>query len=432
MEEKEIKKIIGDLYNSYDYHKIYTVLNYYKDKKELNCEIVNTLLKISLNKKVFPKRDDYQMMKYLFVQIKKNNIKFNKEVYDIFLNSNWAKDIKMGNLFLNEMEYINNESFLMSKPSLGEFVLTTKCNLECAMCNYVNERKLELEDKIIDNIEQMLKYLICVTWCGGEVVLFKRFSELVEVAKMYDVEQNIITNGLSWKNKIFKAINNCRVNISVSIDGFNKQEYFYTRQIDAFDKVKDFMKDLNKYKTEKMKININTIIMKHNLEKVNEILDFCKQYSIDRVTLIPLKNLRKTFFDKENIFNNLDTIYADIDRLKIGLDKMNIELCVEDSQNFYRQKKKIQQNTIIENNNTIENNIQERCWFPWKHIGISVDGNVSFSTKCEYEDLIIGNAKENSIMEIWNSQKAQDIRKNIIQNTNFKGCLKIPCYGINY
>lgn len=52
---------------------------------------------------------------------------------------------------------------------------------------------------------------------------------------------------------------------------------------------------------------------------------------------------------------------------------------------------------------------RKKCLVPWKKINIMPDGNCNFCV--DFPDYIIGNVKDMSIKEIWNSPKAKLFRK---------------------
>ena len=427
MEEFKIKEIIKSLYTNYDFLNIYTVLNYYKDKKKLNYEIVNTLLEISLNKKVFPKDDDYQMMKYLFVQIKQNNIGINKKIYDKFLISNWRKDIKMSNLFLNEIEYCSNVTNLASRPLLGEICLTTKCNLKCIMCNFPKLLDFELNELAINSIKTLLKYLVRVSWYGGEVLFFKKFFDLIECAKNNNVQQKIITNGLLWKEEQIERLIENNVEIEVSVDGFDDESYFYTRRVKGFSLVKNFLEIIKKYNKNKIKVSLNIIVIKSNLNMLNKLRDFILQYNIVEVSFLKLRNFNYDFFSKECLDEkDLSIVNSAIKNLR----DLNITINSD-----FQEKHEKEENPREEDKEIYLNSENlKSCYAPWKHIGVYSDGNVGFGCRCINTKFYLGDINKSDIIELWNSRKAQDIRKKIIEakGTLLKSCLDVGCYGMYY
>lgn len=66
------------------------------------------------------------------------------------------------------------------------------------------------------------------------------------------------------------------------------------------------------------------------------------------------------------------------------------------------------------------------CNFPWEALAIDCDGSISCSCADPFKMRVIGNMNDDSIMEIWNNEKYQNIRRGLLRNDpSF-------CYGCGY
>jgi len=72
------------------------------------------------------------------------------------------------NSFLNEKELASKETRLSSKWQGLVVVLTSRCNIECKMCNW-QALKMDLPRKQKKEIIGLMPYLKKVIWSGGEV-----------------------------------------------------------------------------------------------------------------------------------------------------------------------------------------------------------------------------------------------------------------------
>jgi len=54
---------------------------------------------------------------------------------------------------------------------------------------------------------------------------------------------------------------------------------------------------------------------------------------------------------------------------------------------------------------------KQYCEYPWLSVSIMADGNVVPCTQISNSELVLGNVKENTLEEIWNGKKYQELRK---------------------
>lgn len=73
---------------------------------------------------------------------------------------------------------------------------------------------------------------------------------------------------------------------------------------------------------------------------------------------------------------------------------------------------------FLENNKTF-------CIFPWLHLYVNTDGAVYPCCTTLYEHPI-GNVRDNTIVELWNSEKMKEVRKKLLAGEKVEGCAN--CY----
>jgi len=54
---------------------------------------------------------------------------------------------------------------------------------------------------------------------------------------------------------------------------------------------------------------------------------------------------------------------------------------------------------------------KQYCEYPWLSVSIMADGNVVPCTQISNHEIVLGNVKENTLEEIWNGKKYQELRK---------------------
>ena len=64
---------------------------------------------------------------------------------------------------------------------------------------------------------------------------------------------------------------------------------------------------------------------------------------------------------------------------------------------------------------------KQYCEYPWLSLSIMADGNVVPCTQISNHEIVLGNVKENTLEEIWNGKKYQELRKMHITGKFSKG-----------
>jgi len=460
----EINEMFIDLLNSQGkykeaYKKIKTLK--LKNKNKTVNYIVNNLINIEMNsekeienmdidsmlsfyfklKKIkYLQNDSYFIQKLnslvfqILVLIRQQNYKVREEIYIKMLRQTGKKYFNIRNSMLNEIEWNKKELILKSKPRVVQAMLTNKCNSKCKMCSINKDHKWELTNTGFKNISEILKYADSVTWQGGEVQFCKQFTELVQIARKYNVSQHIITNGINWDENLLKEVMHGDMNIAVSVDGFDADTYEYIRGVNGFDKMQEFMSMFNKHRTNQNRLKMYTTVMNINVSQLLNIPDFVNKNKIDEVVVSPLKKLvDNDFFYKENMFFEKDgstllKYNEKIKKVNEVVDKLSNELSMTKTK-FVSYLPKICDNKTLNNrssdglvcNESCSETENIFCPAPWKHISIIEKGLVVPTYSCG-QSLVFGNINSDNILKKWNSEQMQNIRKDIVNSCAEKWC----------
>ncbi len=84
---------------------------------------------------------------------------------------------------------------------------------------------------------------------------------------------------------------------------------------------------------------------------------------------------------------------------------------------------------LFEQDKDLKNNshyAQQYCEYPWTSLTVMADGNVVPCTQISNNEIVLGNIKENTLEEIWNGKKYEELRKMHISGNfpNDHKCLK--------
>ncbi|MEW6455126.1 MAG: radical SAM protein [Acidobacteriota bacterium] len=258
--------------------------------------------------------------------------------------------------------------------------LASPCNLKCVMCP---NKDLPLEDqgymdmelfkKIVDEISPFSFDVSLIH--RGESFLHPQLIDMIEYAKSKRLFTKIHTNGtLLDKKKSYKIIKSGLDRLSFSFDGYDKKTYEKIRVGADFDMVIENIRDFLKMKKGLGSKNPYTVI---------ELIEFP---NMDREEI---KEKRK------NLIKNFKGLPLD-------------EVITKKIHNWagYLHINKKDKN-------------YSPCPFPWNALIVFWDGSVFPCTQDFFGEYKLGNARWESLGNIWNNEKIINLRKKLM-NKEYK------------
>lgn len=364
------------------------------------------------------KNDVSDLINFLFRKLFKykesddqDNIKKIAKILEIC--KEYIEDCKLKNILTNELEILNKDFVLKSKPRVLIISMTSKCNIRCKMCK-VPSNSWDFPNDKLHEIYHLFPTLQKVIWHGGEPFLYQGIDDLIAEAGKYNVNQVVSTNGLLLnEERINKVINN-GMELNISIHGLTEQIYElihcggnFKQLINNLEIIKNIKKSSNVY----MKYGLKFLVMKSNYRQLSDLYDFVIKYGFNHVHV---NTLGHDSISEENfIYHNDDSdiLKNVIKNSKILYEKfkkadISYEAWLPEFENV---------SGICEYQNRNEKKEQKFCcYMPWQSLQIDIGGFVR--NNCNCENLIVGNINEEKIDDIWNNDKIVQIRKNIINN----------------
>ena len=159
--------------------------------------------------------------------------------------------------------------------------ITNKCNENCKFCyrKICDDNSLEENKKIFDNISQIK--IDKITFSGGEPLLYEDLFKLADYIKSKnpEIKLSLTTNGQIINDELFNKIINTFDWISFSIDSSN------TSVNDEIGRGKNHLEKiiglLDKFNN-KIKLKINTVANKYNINDLENIYNIISKYQINR------------------------------------------------------------------------------------------------------------------------------------------------------
>lgn len=221
----------------------------------------------------------------------------------------------------------------------------------------------------------------------GEPLMWEKFGELLELTREISVKSWIFTCCVTDDMSILKSICNNIDIVEVSVNSILPEDYRATKGIDAFERVFENIKFMHNFIISK-KINTRLIVSRvESLDKTaNE--DFVRYWKISGL-------VDDAFVRSYHTYNNLmNKLYIDQPKPK-----------------------------------------NEPCLVHWARLNINVDGyavvcfNELFKERLS-QSFIIGNLREQKIVDVWHGSELAVIRKAELNNDY--SALPLPCKDCNF
>jgi radical SAM protein with 4Fe4S-binding SPASM domain len=270
---------------------------------------------------------------------------------------------------------------------------TTSCNLRCPECpsglrNFTRPTgalDILLFKKIINETQSHLQYL--TFYFQGEPYLNPQFLEMVHYASERKIYTSTSTNAHYLnEEQAKKTIESGLDRLIISIDGTTQEVYEQYRIGGQLSKVIEGTQNIIKWKKE-LQSSTPYIIFQYLVVKPNEYQIADAQRLADELGVDELVLKTAQIYDFKN-----------------GSD------LIPEQDQYSRYKK----NAIGQYE--IKNNLDNQCWKMWHSSVITWDGNVvpcCFDKDAKYS---MGNVQTESFQTIWNNEKYQTFRANLLQS----------------
>lgn len=210
--------------------------------------------------------------------------------------------------------------------------ITARCNQNCKYCHrFLNIMDLTYEEnlEILNNLEN--SGVTSITWTGGEALLLNGVDELLKISHEKGIKNKIITNGkLLTKeriDKIYKYLDSITLSIDSIDDDIN---YSLGRGKNHFEEIKEIL-DYIKEKNYDVKMRINSVVCKNNVNNFEDLTNFLNNYNIYSWRIFKFMPLReKAVINKESFDIPLSIYDKVVSYIKTNSNIENIDTRIEE------------------------------------------------------------------------------------------------------
>ena len=306
---------------------------------------------------------------------------------------------------------------IMPLPVFIQLEPTTRCNLNCVMCtrSEMNPSRLN-QDLSLEKFKYILKEIPTVKKIKlqgmGEPLLTKDLWKITQYGISQRKKFTTTINGTFINKENVDLILKNFVEVVVSLDTANPENYLQIRRMNFFDRVVENLKLLTQRKKElksHTKIYMSSVISHLNYKEIDALTELAKNCGVDGIGFVEVENwktpLEKDYEEERNFVQQARKFKEEIQQkisLKQRTESMEISF-------LSSEKRKIE------------------CRWPFDSCFITVDG---FVTPCcirmDPEVFNFGNIFETPFKEIWNGKKYQEFRETMMKNLPNPICDNCP------
>lgn len=327
-----------------------------------------------------------------------------------------------------------------SPPMVVNLLLTSRCNLNCAMCSVQEFRKRDFQElgtrEIEDLARQGREFGATFYMGGGEPFVRADILDLIAAVKGQGRPLGIVTNGLGLRPEVGREVHRLGVDhLMVSLHGPEEVHDRIVGVPGSFRKVSEHVRAFCAIPGRRTTVVLNFVLSRDNVESLPRFVSIGKSLGVDRVRVEHLLYLTeadiarhdawcranlpehlKDRFHASSFLCQADTVNGMAERLPAVLDQVKREFG-----NFVILKPFLSPKDFRRWYGGEGLGAGRPCLFVWRALFVEPDGSV---IPCQhYGDMVMGNVREQSLLEIWNRPEYREMRR-VVRHGDLPACTR--------
>ena len=319
--------------------------------------------------------------------------------------------------FSNYQEQFNGKSLdHTSKPIYMTLGITSGCNFKCKHCgnNSKMKKKTDLtEEEIYIILDQMIEMnILKLNFTGGEPTTNNNLIKYIKHVKGRIPRITMTSNGSLITKEKAKELKQAGLNMAkISIDGLSSFHNYFRKHENAYEKAIEAIKNLKECGIE---VRVQSTLTKDNRENLLQLMWVLSRLGVSHQTIVPVCPIGRA--EKEMMLTS-----AEYKEFVIKMYEQVVKLSKKGSKTSFQIRPVFGARELFEGLKTSFETLSLKysCEALENTIEIQPNGDV---VPCSFLSIPIGNVRKNSIEEIWNSNKAEELRKLFKSNKENEYC----------
>ncbi|KKQ78856.1 MAG: molybdenum cofactor biosynthesis protein A [Parcubacteria group bacterium GW2011_GWC2_38_7] len=298
--------------------------------------------------------------------------------------------LKMISEFLRRLFYL-----VPTQPANVQIAITNKCNFSCKMCQRF-DLKVRLGDMSVEDFKKVLrnlgtaKNIVLTGW--GEPLLHPNLIEMIKLCKVKDCDVRFTSNGNLLTPELGQKLLEVGLNaITFSVDAIKSDDAEFGHPIqEQLTNIRQFAKAVKDQKA-KLEIYLQSTYHKNKEQDLYDVVEFGKEIGVNRLRFSRLdvrfqKFERPSFKDEKKLIQNIE--------LRIKNTGIGIDFLPHVASDGLSK-------LIFKITSPFLHRFGKYCLRTFNDIYINEDGKAT--PCCALPNLVMGDAKEDTLDAIWNN-----------------------------
>ena len=324
-----------------------------------------------------------------------------------------------------------------AKPLLLEFTSNNLCNLKCVMCRPNGLSPLLLEPELVQSVlvDQLMPDALVLLPSAGSEPFLGDIEALTDGCLKHGVQLFLITNGTLMTRRKLERLAPVLGRLHVSVDGHRADLYERIRVGGKFDKLVENLKMAGQVaQTGGFEMLLSTVYSIEMVDEVDEYIRFAASVGADAVEF---QRIRHATEEAKDLDPFLALEPQRIERSKARALKAAEEEGIDVHLAFWPTlfggyNKRVRRRFL---HNDVEQSLiraqPDYCYMAATYMKVLPDGRVQPCCAAG-DNLYMGNIKEQSVDEIWNGEKFQELRRSLYEHRPPPVCQTCPNYKRHY